>query len=348
MSRQRSASRERERSPKTSPRGGDNNRSDKTWATIKDGKINIGDTGLQVDIPAMCTALGVKQSEICPTLVVQASNKQLPNCQARCPTPDLPGHRTTTDWAHAKSLKLRDKYWTISKDVSKRSKQGKKRPQTDDERGTSKRFRSNTEGDGPLGWGRDRHHPDAEALTAVVIVELFSGICSLSSPMVEMHTPQHEVSLMAFSEMLEHSRAFALHMHPHAEDWGAYSDSMHTSLEQQPSVVATTFDCAPYALCGKRQMHKDARSSQVGQSIDFVIRTAPHLLLVENVEQFFTKDAVHGLVTYMHSRLQPTMRAHPTVMMYDGHLGGGASPHQRFQSVGAATGLFRATSSTDA
>ena len=240
--------------------------------TNSDGSMSIGqDKKVTIDVKRMCSELGVEAQDICPVVVV--SNHDIPDniVQRRCHCPEKKGHRNPQDYIHAKSLKLRAQYSKIRDRVKMSSK---KRPLTAEESGTSKKQRHNVQGDGP------GHISALQLATHVVIAELFAGICSPSAPMVALSRPNHSVVLGAFSESQQHARDFVHTQHPQALDLGPYSQHMHTDLQVQPTVVVTTFECAPYAVCGHQRMHNDSRAQQVTQSADFVLATTPHLVLL--------------------------------------------------------------------
>ena len=158
--------------------------------------------------------------------------------------------------------------------------------------------------------------------TSVSLVELWAGCCSLASPMEAMALPGHDVALMAFSEVVPQARQYSSTLFPHALDLGPYTDAMHELLQTTPDVVSVSFDCAPYVICGRQKMHRDKRAQQIPQTIDFILKVAPHLVWNEQAQEFYANDPAHGLLTEMNTRLHATMASYPVHFMYDPQYGG--------------------------
>lgn len=116
-----------------------------------DGSMVIGEyKSIKIDVPGMCKQLGVQPNAVCPAMIVQDKNITPENCQRKCPTPTMAGHRTPNDYVHEKSLKLQADYSRISKQFSTRLKAVvKNRQLSEDEKGTSKKHKSAVKGDGP-------------------------------------------------------------------------------------------------------------------------------------------------------------------------------------------------------
>ena len=158
--------------------------------------------------------------------------------------------------------------------------------------------------------------------TSVTLVELWAGCCSLAAPMEALALPQHPVRLLAFSEKVQQARQFSTTSFPHAIDLGPYCDSMHGRVPPTPSVVAVSFDCAPYVICGRQQMQHDDRAKQIPQTIQFIQHVSPHLVWMEQAPEFYDGDESHGLLTYMNEQLRPCMASVDVFTMYDGDFGG--------------------------
>ena len=98
------------------------------------------------------------------------------------------------------------------------------------------------------------------------IVEMWSGILSLSLGLTDLSSQQHDISLLAFSEKCELKRAYSRLLSPAAVDIGAFSESMHTTM-QGADVLFAGFHCEPYLNCGLQKRAADPRSDSVLQTV---------------------------------------------------------------------------------
>ena len=158
-------------------------------------------------------------------------------------------------------------------------------------------------------------------LFSTKIVEMWSGVLSLSLGLTDLSSQQHDVSLLAFSEKCELKRAYSRLLSPGAIDIGAFSEDMHAAMHGA-DVLFAGFHCEPYLKCGLQKREADPRSDSVLQTVRVQAALNLHLAVWENVCEFFKDDCIHGLLTEAAVQLEGRMVMHPVLFVYDTQLGG--------------------------
>ena len=150
-----------------------------------------------------------------------------------------------------------------------------KRPLSPVERGAGKKRRDNTDKDDP-----------SEKYT---MVELFAGLCSFALAAIVADLP---VQLASFYEISPSATSCSEHFVGIKSSW-----NVRAVPSDHSDIVSITMDCSPFSRAGLQRFRQDPKHQQAFWAADAVWADTPLVAVLEQVPDFYLKDATQRCVT---------------------------------------------------